>query len=247
MNATDIPIQIGGGVALLLWGVRMVRTGMTRAYGARLRQAIGACAARRIPAFAIGDRCDARAAEQHRDHAHRHFLCRTGTAVDRGRARRRTGGRCRHDAGGGADVVPPAVAAALAADGGRRRVHDRPGGPCAASGPRRHWSRPHAPVAAPADGHHGAVARRRGPGTGTGQPRRRTARGRAGGDAADLDVAFEPGDRAAARLAGGQSPARAVTGIGPGARRQSRQQPRLGADHGGRPQCCPAHSAGAIC
>jgi len=54
LNATDILIQIGGGVALLLWGVRMVRTGMTRAYGARLRQAIGACAARRLPAFAIG-------------------------------------------------------------------------------------------------------------------------------------------------------------------------------------------------
>ena len=54
MNATDILIQIGGGVALLLWGVRMVRTGMTRAYGAHLRQAIGACAARRLPAFAIG-------------------------------------------------------------------------------------------------------------------------------------------------------------------------------------------------
>ena len=53
-DATDILIQIGGGVALLLWGVRMVRTGMTRAYGARLRQAIGACAARRLPAFAIG-------------------------------------------------------------------------------------------------------------------------------------------------------------------------------------------------
>ena len=54
MNATDILLQIGGGVALLLWGVRMVRTGMTRAYGARLRQAIGACAARRLPAFAAG-------------------------------------------------------------------------------------------------------------------------------------------------------------------------------------------------
>ena len=54
MNATDILIQIGGGVALLLWGVRMVRTGMTRAFGARLRQAIGACASRRLPAFAVG-------------------------------------------------------------------------------------------------------------------------------------------------------------------------------------------------
>ena len=54
MNATDILIQIGGGVALLLWGVRMVRTGMTRAFGARLRQAIGACAQRRWRALAVG-------------------------------------------------------------------------------------------------------------------------------------------------------------------------------------------------
>lgn len=54
VNATDILLEIGGGVALLLWGVRMVRTGMTRAFGAHLRQAIGVCAARRLPAAAAG-------------------------------------------------------------------------------------------------------------------------------------------------------------------------------------------------
>ena len=54
MDATEIVIAIGGGVALLLWGVRMVRTGITRAYGADLRQAIAKLARTRLGAFAGG-------------------------------------------------------------------------------------------------------------------------------------------------------------------------------------------------
>ena len=34
--------RIVGGVALLLWGIRMVRTGITRSFGATLRQALAA-------------------------------------------------------------------------------------------------------------------------------------------------------------------------------------------------------------
>ena len=45
---------MAGGVALLLWGVRMVRTGITRAYGADLRRVIGAWSRRRLTAFAAG-------------------------------------------------------------------------------------------------------------------------------------------------------------------------------------------------
>ncbi len=41
-------------MALLLWGVRMVRTGITRAYGADLRRVIGAWSRRRLSAFAAG-------------------------------------------------------------------------------------------------------------------------------------------------------------------------------------------------
>ncbi|MDX1709542.1 MAG: Na/Pi cotransporter family protein [Rhodovibrionaceae bacterium] len=43
-----------GGVAVLLWGTRMVRTGVTRAFGAELRQWIGRFTHRRLSAAGIG-------------------------------------------------------------------------------------------------------------------------------------------------------------------------------------------------
>ena len=55
------------GVALLLWGIRMVRTGITRSFGATLRQALAAgtrtgfrvlCRGRRALAEQHGDRLD---------------------------------------------------------------------------------------------------------------------------------------------------------------------------------------------
>jgi phosphate:Na+ symporter len=47
-------LNVLGSVTLLLWGVRMVRTGLTRAFGATLRRAIGACSRNRFTAFAGG-------------------------------------------------------------------------------------------------------------------------------------------------------------------------------------------------
>ncbi|TAJ32220.1 MAG: Na/Pi cotransporter family protein, partial [Reyranella sp.] len=47
-------MNVLGSVCLLLWGVRMVRTGLTRAFGATLRRAIGACSRNRFTAFAGG-------------------------------------------------------------------------------------------------------------------------------------------------------------------------------------------------
>ena len=44
MSGTELFATFLGSVALLLWGVRMVRTGMTRAFGAALRRAISAYA-----------------------------------------------------------------------------------------------------------------------------------------------------------------------------------------------------------
>ena len=41
MSGTEILLQLVGGVALLLWGVRMVRTAVTRAFGADLRRLLG--------------------------------------------------------------------------------------------------------------------------------------------------------------------------------------------------------------
>ncbi|MCG7505333.1 Na/Pi cotransporter family protein [Mesorhizobium retamae] len=47
-------IDLIGAVALLLWGLRMVKTGVLRAFGARLRQWIGSGTRNRFLAFGIG-------------------------------------------------------------------------------------------------------------------------------------------------------------------------------------------------
>src|SRR6478736_1649481 len=54
MHGVDTILNVIGSVAMLLWGVRMVRTGLTRAFGASLRRAIGACSRNRFTAFAGG-------------------------------------------------------------------------------------------------------------------------------------------------------------------------------------------------
>ncbi len=54
MHGVDTVLNVVGSVALLLWGVRMVRTGLTRAFGATLRRAIAACSRNRFTAFAGG-------------------------------------------------------------------------------------------------------------------------------------------------------------------------------------------------
>ncbi|MDB5416380.1 MAG: Na+/Pi-cotransporter [Rubritepida sp.] len=51
---TEILLLLVGSVALLLWGVRMVRTGMLRAYGTLLRRALGTASRRRANAFVGG-------------------------------------------------------------------------------------------------------------------------------------------------------------------------------------------------
>ena len=47
-------INIIGGIALLLWGIRMVRTGITRSFGAEFRQALSLSARSRLGAFVAG-------------------------------------------------------------------------------------------------------------------------------------------------------------------------------------------------
>jgi len=54
MSGTELFATFLGSVALLLWGVRMVRTGMTRAFGAALRRTISTYARTRIGAFLAG-------------------------------------------------------------------------------------------------------------------------------------------------------------------------------------------------
>src|SRR6185369_15405665 len=54
MHGLETILNVVGSVALLLWGVRMVRTGLTRAFGGALRRAIAACSRNRFSAFAGG-------------------------------------------------------------------------------------------------------------------------------------------------------------------------------------------------
>ena len=54
MPGTELLFAFIGSVALLLWGVRMVRTGMTRAFGAALRRVIATRVTGRISGFLAG-------------------------------------------------------------------------------------------------------------------------------------------------------------------------------------------------
>ena len=54
MTGFELLINICGGVALLLWAARMVRTGIERAYGAHLRRLLEYATRNRISAFGSG-------------------------------------------------------------------------------------------------------------------------------------------------------------------------------------------------
>jgi phosphate:Na+ symporter len=57
MFGTDFPVtllDLAGSIALLLWGVRMVQTGVQRAYGARLRTTLGTALRTPAKAFLAG-------------------------------------------------------------------------------------------------------------------------------------------------------------------------------------------------
>jgi phosphate:Na+ symporter len=54
MNATATLIDLAGAIALLVWGVHMVQTGVTRAFGPHLRRALSYALGSRCKAFAAG-------------------------------------------------------------------------------------------------------------------------------------------------------------------------------------------------
>ncbi len=54
MDGTTILISVLGGVALLLWGCRMIRTGMMRAFGTALQQFLGSGSASRLRSVVAG-------------------------------------------------------------------------------------------------------------------------------------------------------------------------------------------------
>ena len=54
MDATLTLIDLGGSIALLLWGVHMVQSGIQRAFGPHLRRVLGAALGSRVKAFFAG-------------------------------------------------------------------------------------------------------------------------------------------------------------------------------------------------
>lgn len=54
MSGHELLLRIAGGVALLLWATRLVRTGIMRAYGAEVRRVLARSIDTRLAGFAIG-------------------------------------------------------------------------------------------------------------------------------------------------------------------------------------------------
>ena len=54
MNTTLTVVDLGGAIALLIWGVHMVQTGITRAFGPQLRRMLSYALGNRFKAFLAG-------------------------------------------------------------------------------------------------------------------------------------------------------------------------------------------------
>src|ERR1700726_3839876 len=54
MNTTLTLVDLGGAIALLIWGVHMVQTGITRAFGPQLRRLLSYALGNRAKAFLAG-------------------------------------------------------------------------------------------------------------------------------------------------------------------------------------------------
>src|SRR5678815_6092832 len=54
MHTTLTLVDLAGAVALLIWGVHMVQTGVTRAFGPQLRRVLSQAIDNRLKAFAAG-------------------------------------------------------------------------------------------------------------------------------------------------------------------------------------------------
>ena len=54
MDTTLTLVDLGGAIALLIWGVHMVQTGITRAFGPQLRRMLSYALGNRFKAFLAG-------------------------------------------------------------------------------------------------------------------------------------------------------------------------------------------------
>src|SRR5438270_7843691 len=98
MNTTLTLMDLGGAIALLIWGVHMVQTGITRAFGPQLRRMLSYALGTRFKAFPrrLGRNVNPPEQDGYRTDCHgirRRRACRPGASVGRDAGR-----QCRHDA-----------------------------------------------------------------------------------------------------------------------------------------------------
>ncbi len=226
MSGTELFATFLGSVALLLWGVRMVRTGMTRAFGAALRRAISVYARTRIARILRRHRRHRRAAELDRHHLAARLV--RGARADRAAARARRHPRRRRRLGGGRAGVLARREVAVDRAGRARRaaVHVDRSRPRARRRAHLHRSRLHAARAGPYRPRGGAAEGLRAVPLAAHRARRRAGARLHRGGRGVVAGAFEPVDRAAGDVARGGAgpprPARARTR----ARRQCRRRAR---------------------
>ncbi len=94
---TLVLLDLMGGVALLLWGLHMVLSGVLRAFGPDLRRFLSKALGNRFTAFGAGLVLTATDAEQYRDRADDHLTRRRRHGRPGARARDHARRQCRHD------------------------------------------------------------------------------------------------------------------------------------------------------
>src|SRR5262249_32212413 len=75
MNTTLTLMDLAGAIALLIWGVHMVQTGITRAFGPQLRRLLGYALSNRFKAFLAGLGVYGDTSEQHRNRVDDDGVC----------------------------------------------------------------------------------------------------------------------------------------------------------------------------
>ncbi len=119
-------LDLMGGVALLLWGLHMVHSGILRAFGPDLRLLLARALNNRFTRARCWPRPDRPAPELDRDRADHQFVRRRGDRQPGARARDHARRQYRHHADRAGAVVQRGGGGACAVHHGPRRVPQRP-------------------------------------------------------------------------------------------------------------------------
>ncbi len=199
MGGTEFPVtllDLAGTIALLLWGVRMVQTGIQRAFGARPAHDPRRRAANAHQGIPDRHRRDRHPAEQHGNRPDG-FGIRGGRPRGPGAgARRHARRQCRHDADRATPVARPGRRHTGADPAGRADVPPRPGYADARPGAGGDRAGPDADGAAPTAGSGHAVRGRAEPAPAA-RGGHAAAAGRDHRRRVDLGGTFQRGGRAA--------------------------------------------------